>query len=124
MEVPETKVNGSQHQYTRNLQRIFQQESNFRFVPLHGEEEEKELLNQCDSEEEDDTLDEIDEPEAVHRRVDSRKKHLYEFEPLLAPKDFKPTRLHSPFEVYHIINFHSSKMFFYSRKNAISQRSK
>ena len=60
-------------QYTKNLQRIFQQESNFKFQLLGSYDEDKELLSPEESETEEDADESedagIDEPEAVHRRV-------------------------------------------------------
>ena len=66
----EEKRNFQPHQYTRNLQRIFQQESNFKFRTLGSYDEDKELLSPAESEPDDIAGDEqIDEPEAVHSRV-------------------------------------------------------
>ena len=64
------KSNFQPKHYTRNLQRIFQQESNFKFRSLGSYDEDKELLSPTESEPDDVTGDDqMDEPEAVHRRV-------------------------------------------------------
>ena len=66
----EERLNFQPKQYTRNLQRIFHQESNFKFRALGSYDEDKELLSPAESEPDDMTGDEqMDEPEAVHRRV-------------------------------------------------------
>jgi len=72
-----------QHQYARNLQRIFNQESNFKFRSLGSYDEDKELLSPTESEPDDmgtegiesaeDTEDLVmgrqDQPDLVHKRV-------------------------------------------------------
>ena len=66
----EERLNFQPKQYTRNLQRIFHQESNFKFRALGSYDEDKELLSPTESEPDDMTGDDqMDEPEAVHRRV-------------------------------------------------------
>jgi hypothetical protein len=66
----EERRNFHQHQYTRNLQRIFQQESNFKFHTFGSYDEDKELLSPAESEQDDMVGGEQrDEPEAAHMRV-------------------------------------------------------
>eukprot|EP00092_Neocalanus_flemingeri_P000469 GFUD01000499.1.p1 GENE.GFUD01000499.1~~GFUD01000499.1.p1 ORF type:complete len:859 (+),score=220.76 GFUD01000499.1:44-2620(+) len=71
----EERRNFHQYQYTRNLQRIFNQESNFKFRSLGSYDEDKELLSPTESEPDDMASGDLarvkleDEPDLVHRRV-------------------------------------------------------
>ena len=66
-----------QYQYTRNLQRIFHQESNFKFRSLGSYDEDKELLSPTESEPDDMASGDLtrarehdhDEADVAHRRV-------------------------------------------------------
>ena len=49
----ESQERGGTKQYTRNIQRIFNNESNFRFRHLENYDEDKELLSPAESEHDD-----------------------------------------------------------------------
>ena len=50
---PQDRSGGQTKQYTRNIQRIFNNESNFRFKQLESCDEDKELLSPAESEHDD-----------------------------------------------------------------------